>query len=73
MGLYNGLGIQPNLHLTKIQDGYYIRYTRYVRCPCLFACATCTDIHERDEILFIFLDDITNFLQLIRGKAYAFH
>ena len=69
-GTSQGLNISPNIHLSCISEGVYVRYTSRLRYPCLFTCSCCTDIHTKDNILVLFVDDDTNFLTLIRGKSY---
>jgi len=61
----------PELFLTRVEAGSYIRFTKRPGCPCTdivcASCLHCDAVHTRDKQLLLFVDGEEDFLALLRG------
>ena len=53
-GCSHGLPIKPWVYLTTVEEGSYIRVKRKQRCPCVYWCNWCTEVHDTDEVLIVY-------------------
>jgi len=71
VAMLRGLPTLPHLYFTAmpVGVGHAVLYERKVRCPCVYACSSCTEIHARQVIFLAYLDEDPNmeFVRMLRG------
>ncbi|KAL9183161.1 hypothetical protein ACHAXT_004948 [Thalassiosira profunda] len=74
LGVMHGLPVIPNAKLTGwpgtcCSVSYYDR----VACPCLFSCNYCGEVHSRQELLILSLDDTITLKRMLNGNLRDLH
>lgn len=72
-GTIHQLPIKPWLSITSLRGGYWMRVKKERKCPCVYWCRYCTDIHANDEMLILFTKDDIKFNSLINNGVQAVH
>lgn len=67
LGVAEGLPVVPCFLLTTLDTGVYVRVTRRKEVPCLYRCRHWKTIHERDEIVVVFVDEDFRMVSLLKG------
>jgi len=65
---YQNLPMTPFFYLTRLREGYYIRYIHRNKCPCMTHCTFCQPMHSHDGILVLFVEDELRLLQILKGE-----
>jgi hypothetical protein len=68
-GCSHSLPIHPWMILTTISDGVWLRLKEKKRCPCIYWCGYCSDMHDYDEVFVIFPRDPILFLSKMKGNT----
>ena len=69
VGIFRGLPTTPDVYLTAWPSSCYaVTYYEKVKCPCLFSWAFCGEIHSRQVLLIISLDDMPGFRDSLMGS-----
>jgi len=69
LGLAHGLPVVPEACLAGFPSTVVgVVYTERVKCPCLFSCSYCSEIHSRQVLLVLALDDMYSFKRLLQGN-----
>jgi hypothetical protein len=68
-GCSHSLPIHPWMIITTIGDGVWLRLKEKKRCPCVYWCGYCTDMHDYDEVFVIFPRDQIQFLSKLKGNT----
>ena len=70
-GMIRGLPTMPHLYFASmpVGVGHAVLYERNVRCPCIYACSSCTGVNARQVLFFAHLEDDSEmeFLRMVRG------
>jgi len=62
IGIFRGLPTTPNVfYATWPRSCYAVTYYDKVKCPCIFSWNYCSEIHSRQVLLIISLDDMRGF------------
>jgi hypothetical protein len=69
IGCSHSLPIHPWMIITTIGDGVWLRLKEKKRCPCVYWCGYCTDMHDYDEVFVIFPRDQIQFLSKMKGNT----
>jgi hypothetical protein len=72
-GTIHQLPIKPWFCITSLRGGYWMRIKKERKCPCVYWCRYCTDIHESEEVLVLFTKDDFKFNSLINNGVQAVH
>ncbi|KAG5187103.1 hypothetical protein JKP88DRAFT_260321 [Tribonema minus] len=67
LAVVQGLPVTPRFLLTTIQSGLYLRVHRQAYCPCDARFEHCSAMHSRDEVVSIFVRDVSTFRELLEG------
>jgi len=68
VGVFRGLPTTPDAYLTSWpRNCYAVTYYEKVRCPCVFSWNYCGEIHSRQVLLIISLDDMHGFRKSLMG------
>ncbi|KAL7547695.1 hypothetical protein ACHAWF_010970 [Thalassiosira exigua] len=69
LGVANGLPVVPNAKLTGWPTACCtISYYARVECPCLFSCNFCGEMHSRQKLLIVALDEMFALKRMLQGK-----
>eukprot|EP00984_Skeletonema_dohrnii_P014745 scaffold6249_cov119-Skeletonema_dohrnii-CCMP3373.AAC.5 len=69
VGVFRGLPTTPDAYLTSWPRSCYgVTYYEKVRCPCIFSWNYCGEIHSRQVLLIISLDDMHSFRKSLMGN-----
>lgn len=70
--MLRGLPTLPRLIFTStpVGVGHAVIYERRVRCPCVYTCASCNDIHMRQVLFLAYLENDADlqFVRMLRGE-----
>jgi hypothetical protein len=67
LGVAQGLPVVPFFVLTTVDTGVYIRVTRKKLFPCLYRCKHWATLHQREEIIVLFVDEDFKMISLLKG------
>ena len=72
MAMLRGLPVLPHLIFTSVPVGvgHAVVYERRLRCPCVYTCASCDDVHLRQALFLAYLEDDADlqFVRMLRGE-----
>jgi hypothetical protein len=68
-GCSHSLPIRPWMTITTIADGVWLRLKEKRRCPCIYWCGYCSDMHDAEEVFVVFPRDQVKFLSKIKGNT----
>ena len=71
VAMLRGLPVNPHIFFTRYPTmGYAVVYDKRAKCPCLFTCSSCSDLHSSQRIFMAYLDDKDlAFVRLLRGDG----
>ena len=71
VAMLRGLPTLPHFIFTSmpVNVGHAVVHERRVRCPCVYACSSCNDIHTRQVLFLAYLEDDAElrFVRMLRG------
>lgn len=72
IALLRGLPTLPHLTFTStpVGVGHGVVYERRVRCPCVYTCSSCNDVHLRQVMFLAYLENDADlqFVRMLRGE-----
>jgi hypothetical protein len=68
-GCSHSLPIRPWMLLTTASEGVWLRVKEKRRCPCVYWCGYCSDMHDSCEVFVIFPRDQVTFLHKLKGSV----
>jgi hypothetical protein len=75
-GCIHELPLRPWMYITTLRGGIWMRLRKRQRCPCLYWGKYCTEMHNYEEIMMLFVTDEVKFMTLINGgiaSSYGAH
>lgn len=72
-GTIHQLPIKPWMCITSLRGGYWMRVRKEKKCPCVYWCGYCTEIHDNEEVLVLFTKDDLKLNSLINNGIQAVH
>lgn len=59
--------------MTTLRAGVWMRLRKRQRCPFIYWGKYCTEMHNYEEVMLLFVTDETKFMSLINGGVAALH
>lgn len=70
IGIMHGLPVIPEAYLTGWPSpSYAVSYYDRALCPCLFSCTYCGEVHSRQVLLVVSVDDMFTFKGMLKGNV----
>mmetsp|Transcript_21187 Transcript_21187/g.45770 ORF Transcript_21187/g.45770 Transcript_21187/m.45770 type:complete len:290 (+) Transcript_21187:897-1766(+) len=69
--MLRGLPVNAHIFFTRYPTmGYAVVYAKRAKCPCMFTCSSCSDVHSSQRMFMAYLDDKElAFVRLLRGDG----